>query len=183
MTPSDLNSDPRVPAPIEPEPAPASEVVPPSPAAPPVAEEKVEGPSPKDPAKDTTKKDKEKDKDRYRERERDKDTEKERDRDKDKSKKKKKKEKEETRKADPWQRYKALLDTLKESQDLVEQGKKQVQYEQKQAMEQLRRQVADLAIKAAEHLIARSLDDRTQRELVDEYVRDLAAMEPRDTRT
>jgi F-type H+-transporting ATPase subunit b len=80
-------------------------------------------------------------------------------------------------------RAEILAQARKESQDLVEQGKKQVQYEQKQAMEQLRRQVADLAIKAAERLIARSLDDRTQRELVDEYVRDLAAMEPRDTRT
>jgi uncharacterized protein YjiK len=37
-----------------------------------------------------------------------------------KGKKKRKKEKNEVRKADPWQRYKALVDTLKESQDLID---------------------------------------------------------------
>jgi F-type H+-transporting ATPase subunit b len=79
-------------------------------------------------------------------------------------------------------RAEILAQARKEAQDLVEQGKRQVQYEQKQAMEQLRRQVADLAIQAAERLIARSLDDRTQRELVDNYVRDLTALEPGETR-
>lgn len=75
-----------------------------------------------------------------------------------------------------------LAQARREAQDLVEQGKRQVQYEQKQAMEQLRRQVADLAIQAAERLIARSLDDSKQRELLDDYVRDLTAMESRETR-
>lgn len=60
------------------------------------------------PPKENGKKDKEKHK------------EKEKDKDKERDHKKKKKEKEEFRKADPWQRYKALLDTLKESQDLVD---------------------------------------------------------------
>jgi uncharacterized protein YjiK len=41
-------------------------------------------------------------------------------REKDKGKKKKKKEKDEVRKANPWQRYKALIDALKESQDLID---------------------------------------------------------------
>jgi len=75
-----------------------------------------------------------------------------------------------------------LAQARKEAQDLVEQGNRQVQYEQKQAIEQLRRQVADLAIQAAERLIARSLDDAKQRELLDDYVRDLTAMEPREGR-
>jgi F-type H+-transporting ATPase subunit b len=69
-----------------------------------------------------------------------------------------------------------------EAQELVEQGKKQVQYEQKQAMEQLRRQVADVAIQAAERLIARSLDDAKQRQLLDEYVRSLPAMRSEEHR-
>ena len=73
-------------------------------------------------------------------------------------------------------RAEILAQARKEAQDLVEQGKKQVQYEQKQAMEDLRRQVADLAIQAAERLISRSLDDSKQRELVDDYVRDLTAI-------
>ncbi len=75
-----------------------------------------------------------------------------------------------------------LAQARKEAQDLVEQGNRQLQYEQKQAIEQLRRQVADLAIQAAERLIARSLDDAKQRELLDDYVRDLTAMEPRESR-
>ncbi len=68
----------------------------------------------------------------------------------------------------------------REAQDLVEQGKRQVQYAQKQAIEQLRGQVADLAIQAAERLIVRSLDEKSQRELVDEYVRSLPAMRPEE---
>jgi F-type H+-transporting ATPase subunit b len=79
-------------------------------------------------------------------------------------------------------RSEILAQARKEAQDLVEQGKKQVQYEQKQAIEQLRSQVADLAIRAAERLIARSLDDTKQRELLDDYVRGLTSMEPRETR-
>lgn len=79
------------------------------------------------------------------------------------------------------QKSEILAQARKEAQDLVEQGKKQVQFEQKQAMDQLRRQVADLAIQAAERLIARSLDDSKQRELLDDYVRNLTSMEPRET--
>jgi F-type H+-transporting ATPase subunit b len=75
-----------------------------------------------------------------------------------------------------------LAQARKEAQDLVEQGKKQVQFEQKQAMEQLRTQVADLAIQAAERLITRSLDDSAQRQLVDDYVRGLTALQPCETR-
>ncbi len=78
-------------------------------------------------------------------------------------------------------RAEILAQSRKEAQDLVEQGKRQVQYEQKQAMEDLRRQVADLAIRAAERLIARSLDDSKQRELVDDYVRGLDVMRHGET--
>ncbi|MFQ5878282.1 MAG: F0F1 ATP synthase subunit B [Acidobacteriota bacterium] len=69
-----------------------------------------------------------------------------------------------------------LARSRKEAHDLVEQGKRQVLYEQKRAMETLRSQVADLAIRAAERLISRSLDERKQRELVEEYMRTLPAM-------
>ncbi len=79
-------------------------------------------------------------------------------------------------------RAEILAQARKEAQDLVEQGKRQVQFEQKQAMEQLRRQVADLAIQAAERLITRSLDDSAQRQLVDDYVRGLTALQPGETR-
>ncbi|PYT14961.1 MAG: ATP synthase F0 subunit B [Acidobacteria bacterium] len=78
-------------------------------------------------------------------------------------------------------RSEILAQARGEAHELVEAGKRQVQFEQKQAMEELRRHVADLAIQAAERLIARSLDDTKQRELLDDYVRDLTAMRQGET--
>src|SRR2546427_514119 len=75
-----------------------------------------------------------------------------------------------------------LAQARKEARDLVEQGKKQVQFEQKQAIEQLRGEVAARAIGAAERLIPRSLDDAKQRELRDDYARGLTEREPGETR-
>src|SRR2546426_11252521 len=57
-----------------------------------------------------------------------------------------------------------------EAHELVEAGKRQVQFEQKQAMEELRRHVADLAIQAAERLLARSPPDTQQPELLDDHL-------------
>ena len=66
-------------------------------------------------AKEALKKDREKEKDRDKDREKGKDKEKEKEKDKDKKKRKK-----EFKRAGPWERYKALLDAVKESQDLVD---------------------------------------------------------------
>jgi len=82
---------------------------------------------------------------------------------------------EQGRKESETLRAEILAQARKDANELVEQGKQQVQYEQKQAMESLRRQVADLAIGAAERLIDRELDDAKHRELVAEYVRSLPA--------
>ena len=78
-------------------------------------------------------------------------------------------------------RAEILTQARGEAHELVEAGKRQVQFEQKQAMETLRRHVADLAIQAAERLIARSLDDTKQRELLDDYVRGLTAIQQGET--
>lgn len=67
-----------------------------------------------------------------------------------------------------------------DAQELVEQGRKQIQFEQKQAIEALRKQVADLAIGAAERLVEKSLDENRQRKLVEDYMRDLAASLPEE---
>ncbi len=69
-----------------------------------------------------------------------------------------------------------LAQARKEAQTLVEQGKRQVLYEQKQAMEQVRSQVADLALRAAERLISRVLDEPKHRDLLDEYVSQLSTL-------
>ncbi|MEO8501757.1 MAG: SdiA-regulated domain-containing protein [Vicinamibacteria bacterium] len=109
MNPSESVPDPAAPVAGE-SPTPSSPEPPPlSVKSPLPTEKKADAPILKEPSK------KEKDK----EKEKGQDKDKDKDRDKDKGKKKKK-QKEETRKADPWQRYKALLDTLKESQDLVD---------------------------------------------------------------
>ncbi len=118
MAPLDPNSESLVPPPAEPlspsapEPAPA----PLMPAVEPAAEGRPQKENGKKDKHDKNDKENEQDKDRAREKEKDK----EKDREKGRDKKKKKKQKEEFRKVDPWQRYKALADTLKESQDLVD---------------------------------------------------------------
>jgi F-type H+-transporting ATPase subunit b len=77
-------------------------------------------------------------------------------------------------------RAELLAKARKGAQELVEQGKRQILHEQKQAIEQLRDQVADLAIRGAEHLISRSLDDDAHRELVSNYVQSLPALGTED---
>lgn len=109
MTSPDPRPDFENPGSPEPPPPIPLEVLRPASVPPPVVEMKAEDPEARDlPRRDKTEKAKDKD--------REKEKEKEKDKDKEKGKKRKK----EYKKADPWQRYKALLDTLKESQDLVD---------------------------------------------------------------
>ncbi|HEX9057693.1 MAG TPA: F0F1 ATP synthase subunit B [Ktedonobacterales bacterium] len=52
----------------------------------------------------------------------------------------------------------------------LEQAQARIQQEIAQARTELRRQVADLAIMAAEHVVGNSLDSATNRRLVEEFV-------------
>ncbi len=52
----------------------------------------------------------------------------------------------------------------------LEQAQARIQQEIAQARTELRRQVADLAIMAAEHVVGSSLDSATNRRLVEEFV-------------
>ena len=63
----------------------------------------------------------------------------------------------------------------KESDELVVSARKQIEEEKSKAVAELRAQVADLAVGAASRIVKSSLDDRTQRQLVDEYIKDLPA--------
>ena len=111
MTSPDPRPDFETPGSPEPLPPVSLEVLRPASVLPPVVEMKAEDPEARDlPRRDKTEKAKDKDREK----------EKEKEKDKDKDKEKGKKRKKEYKKADPWQRYKALLDTLKESQDLVD---------------------------------------------------------------
>jgi F-type H+-transporting ATPase subunit b len=63
----------------------------------------------------------------------------------------------------------------KEADDLVAQARTQIQEEKSKALAELKGQVADLAIEAARRLIQSSLDEKSQRALVEEYIAKLPA--------
>jgi len=63
----------------------------------------------------------------------------------------------------------------KEADDLVVAARRSIEEERGKAVAQLRAEVADLAIAAAGRIVKSGLDEKAQRQLVDEYVRDLPA--------
>ena len=63
----------------------------------------------------------------------------------------------------------------KEADELVASARKSIQEERKIAITQLRAEVADLAVAAASRIVKSSLDEKTQRQLVDEYIKELPA--------
>ena len=60
-----------------------------------------------------------------------------------------------------------------EAEKLLEQSRRQIEQETRSAMAQVRGTVADLALNAAGKLLSRSVDTPDQRQLVEEYVKDL----------
>ncbi len=63
----------------------------------------------------------------------------------------------------------------KEADDLVASARTQIQAEKSKALAELKGQVVDLAIEAARRLIESSLDEKSQRALVEEYIAKLPA--------
>jgi F-type H+-transporting ATPase subunit b len=61
----------------------------------------------------------------------------------------------------------------KEADDMVASARKSIEEERKLAVAQLRAEVADLAVAAAGRIVKSSLDEKAQRQLVDEYIKDL----------
>jgi F-type H+-transporting ATPase subunit b len=57
-----------------------------------------------------------------------------------------------------------------EAQRIVETARQEAEAERAQAMAELRREVASLAVLAAERVISRSLDDQAHRQLVEEFL-------------
>lgn len=62
-----------------------------------------------------------------------------------------------------------------EAQRIVEMARQEAEAERAQAMAELRREVAALAVMAAERVISRSLDDQAHRQLVEEFLREQPA--------
>ncbi len=63
----------------------------------------------------------------------------------------------------------------KEADDLVASARRTIEEEKQKAAAELKGQVADLAVAAATRIVKSSLDDKAQRALVEEYLRELPA--------
>jgi F-type H+-transporting ATPase subunit b len=63
----------------------------------------------------------------------------------------------------------------KEADELVASARTQIEEETRKARAELKAQVADLAIEAASRLVKANLDDKAQRQLVEEYISQLPA--------
>jgi len=79
------------------------------------------------------------------------------------------------RNAQEMEVYRAQLTSLakKESETLVANARKQIGEEKTKAVAELRAEVADLAVAAAARIVKSSLDEKTQRQLVEDYIKDL----------
>jgi len=60
-----------------------------------------------------------------------------------------------------------------DAEAILERAKQQIQHEKALALQELRTQVADLAVEAAGRIVRSSLTPEAQRKLVDDYIRDL----------
>jgi F-type H+-transporting ATPase subunit b len=60
-----------------------------------------------------------------------------------------------------------------DAEAIVEKAKLQIQQEKASAIQELRRQVADLAVEAAGRIVQSSMSPEAQRKLVDDYIRTL----------
>lgn len=65
----------------------------------------------------------------------------------------------------------ARRDAQMEAEKILEQARQQIEQERRQTMADLRQEMANLVVAAAGKVISRQMDDRTQRQLVEEFVR------------
>ena len=79
------------------------------------------------------------------------------------------------RNAQEMEVYRAQLTSLakKESETLVANARKQIGEERTKAVAELRAEVANLAVAAAARIVKSSLDEKTQRQLVEDYIKGL----------
>lgn len=61
----------------------------------------------------------------------------------------------------------------KEANEQLEQAKRSIEQEKKQALNELRDEVADLAINAANIILDKELDEKKNRDLVEKYIKEL----------
>ncbi|MBA2450484.1 MAG: F0F1 ATP synthase subunit B [Chloroflexi bacterium] len=73
----------------------------------------------------------------------------------------------------------ARRDAQEQSQRIIERAQQESRAERAQSMVELRREVANLAVLAAERVISRNLDQQAQRQLVDEFLAERPATDGR----
>jgi F-type H+-transporting ATPase subunit b len=64
----------------------------------------------------------------------------------------------------------------KDAETIVARAQEQLHAERNRALQELQGQIADLSIELAEKVVGRSLDGKSQRELVDAYIKEVAGM-------
>ena len=72
-------------------------------------------------------------------------------------------------------RDKILEEAKADRQKIVDEGLKRLEVEQRQALDAMRRETVDIAMKAAAKLIDAQMDEAQQRQIVDDFLRDLPA--------
>lgn len=77
------------------------------------------------------------------------------------------------RKAAETTRAEAVSDGQAKREELVEAAKRDIEGETRRALDEIRREVADLTVLATERVTRKSLDDAAQRELVEEALREV----------
>ena len=68
-------------------------------------------------------------------------------------------------------RTQMLEDTKKQQDEILARAKRDIEGEKTKAIEELRREAIDLALKGASMVIEKNLDDATNRKLVDDFLR------------
>ena len=63
-----------------------------------------------------------------------------------------------------------------EAQGIVERAQEQLAAERNRAVQELQSTIADLSIELASKVVGRSLDDKSQRDMVDAYISEVASM-------
>lgn len=66
-----------------------------------------------------------------------------------------------------------------EADQIVSRAQEQIQAERSRTVQELQGTIADLSIELAEKVVGRSLDDGSQREMVDAYIREVGGMSGR----
>lgn len=83
---------------------------------------------------------------------------------------------EEARQAAEQVRKDIIAKSEKEAEAIVARAQEQIEAERARTVQELQTTIADLSIELAEKVVGRSLDDKSQREFVDAYIKEVAAM-------